>query len=76
MQNLLFETLTIHAELSAGMLDEYDTVSPLRMWNSAVEKLTLLKKEQLIRPVYDALIEALNESVYKQKLFNDPTLFI
>ena len=58
------------------MHDEYDTASPIKMWNSAVEKLTLLKKEEIIRPVYNALIENLNESVYKQNLFGDPTLFI
>ena len=46
------------------------------MWNPAVEKLTLLKKEASIRPVYSALIENLNENVYKQKLFGDPTLFV
>ena len=71
MQSLLHDTLTIHAELSAGLLDEQDTTSPLRIWNPAVEKLTLLKREANIRPVYRALIENLNESVYKQKLFED-----
>ena len=76
MQSILFETLTIHAELSAGLLDEQDTTSPLRIWNPSVEKLTLIKKEASIRPVYTALIEKLNESVYNQKLFEDPTLFI
>ena len=76
MQSLLYETLTIHAELSAGLTDDQDSTSPLRMWSPAVEKLTLLKKEASIRPVYSALIENLNENVYKQKLFGDPTLFV
>ena len=44
IRSLLYQALSIHAELSAGLLNEEDTTSPLRVWNPAVEKLTLLKK--------------------------------
>ena len=63
MQSLLYETLTTHVELSDGLLDEQDFTSPLRMWSPEIEKLTLLKKEASIKPVYRALIENFNESV-------------
>ena len=38
--------------------------------------MTTLKRVEDIQPVYRTLIEALNEQLYSQKLFEDPTLFV
>ena len=75
MKNLLYQTLTFHKDLTDGQLDDQDTSTPLSIWNNSIEKLTSVKKED-IKKIYNALIENLNETCYKQKLDADPTLFM
>ena len=76
MKSLLNEALSVHDELAAGFTAESNAAGPITKWNSAIEKLTFLKRDSNVGPAYSALIEYLNESLYKEKLFDDPTLFI
>ena len=46
------------------------------MWNGSVQKLTCVKREEDIKPVYKALVESLNEVWFDCKLLGDPALFI
>ena len=75
MKSLFFET-AIYMEVAGIKIEEKDVKDPLRMWNASLQKLTCIKKDQDIEPVYKSLVEKLNEQWYQNKLDDDPNLFL
>ena len=75
LKSLFFET-AILLEIAGVKIEEGNVKCPLRMWNESVQKLTLVKKEEDIKPCYRALVESLNEVWYDGKLYGDPSLFL
>ena len=72
----LFFGSAIYMEIGGVKVEEEDQKCPLRMWNSAVEKLTYIQKERDVEPCYSRLVGALNSEQYKGKLSLDPLLFV
>ena len=75
LKSLFFET-AIRIEIAGVKIEERDAKCPLKMWNESVQKLTCVKKDEDIKPVYRALVESLNEVWYDGKLYGDPSLFL
>ena len=67
LKSLFFETSML-IEVSGVKIKENDLKCPLRMWNNAVEKLTLIKRDIDIAPVYQKLTKSLDENGYDNKL--------
>ena len=64
-------------EISGKKVYEKNSKCPLRMWSDSVEKLSCVKREQDIKPVYKQLVESLNQNCYDLKLYGDTTsLFV
>ena len=63
-------------EVAGLKVEEKDAKCPLRIWNSSVQKLTCVKKNEDLEPVYKSLSEGVNEVWYDNLLSKDPSLFL
>ena len=75
---LVSETIIIQSDLepAVNISIRNDTLCPLRIWSPTIEKLTFLKKDVDVKPVYKVLINEVNKNCYNEKLLEDPTLFV
>ena len=56
--------------------DEFQGIGPLCVWNRTVEKLTNIRRHEDVKPAYRLLVKMVNTKCYKNKLLNEPHLFI
>ena len=74
---LVSETIIINSDLEPAVSSKRnDTLCPLRIWSPTIEKLTFLKKDVDVKPVYKVLINEVNKNCYDEKLLEDPSLFV
>ena len=73
-KSLFFET-SIYLEISGKKVQDEESICALRMWSASIEKLTCVKKQQDVAPVYRMLAKKLDEVWYDHKLNGDQKLF-